>query len=76
MKTITKNQYYQLVGLAAISKRQYDLLDQVMEAALEITGEDRDNGHTSDFVYSGDHDVKDLLERLSITVEPTSRAVK
>lgn len=75
MKTITKNQHYQLVGLATLAMRLQKQRDEIELAVREITGEPDDSYHATDFVF-GDGDLKDMLKRLDISVEdltPTSQ---
>ena len=67
-KTITQHQYLQLVGLLTLAKQYNGALEQIKHAALEITGETEDWGHTSDAVY-GMRSIDDLLKFLEITVE-------
>jgi Zn ribbon nucleic-acid-binding protein len=67
-KTITQDQYYQLVGLAAAAKHQIDVLKAMEKAALAITderdheGNPHDCGHTTDIVWAS----RDLDEGLRI----------
>ena len=71
MRTITRKQYHQLVGLLALAERQDRIMREILAAAVEITGEDdRETGHTADAMYDGQRrDADALLERLNITVE-------
>ena len=74
MKTITKNQYLQLVGLLALAGRHMAMLKSISEAALSITGEEKDGtpstyGHTFDAVWDDNRrDADALLTRLEIKV--------
>jgi hypothetical protein len=73
MKTITKNNYHALIGLREVAKRYLELLDQLNDAAQEITGElDSEGkketmGHTSDYLY-GSRELDSLLSILKIEV--------
>ena len=70
-KTITRQQHLQLVGLLALATRRYNReLEEIKCAAMEITGETDEWGHTSDAVY-GMRSLSDLLKFLEITVEET-----
>lgn len=75
MKTITKDQYYQLVGLRAAADLQVKVLDAMKAAALNITDErdekmgPEDSGHTLDFIW-GSRDLDDMLRILEIEVKP------
>lgn len=68
MKTITKNQYQQLVGLQALAERCQKWRDEIEGAVREITGEPDDSYQVTDFIYA-DQDLKDMLNRLEITIE-------
>lgn len=76
-RTITRNEYLQLVGLIALAQRHNQALRELDEAARAITHEERD-GHTSDTIYDSFSlgvDVDDLLRRLKIAVEPDAERV-
>lgn len=67
--TITEVERTQLAGLLVIG---HDLIQQekrVVESVARILGEDPDNGHASDAVWSG-YSVDDLLANSEITVQP------
>jgi len=68
MKTITKNQYQQLVGLRALAERCQKWRDEIEVAVREITGEPDDSYQATDFIYA-DQDLRAMLKRLEITVE-------
>lgn len=68
ISTITREQYYQLLGLVLIAKQHNDALEGVTKAVRSITQETDEYGHSSDVLYS-DYGVDGLLERLKITVE-------
>jgi hypothetical protein len=75
MKTITKNQHLQLVGLLTLAGRHMKMLRSISESALSITGEKEDDGtpatcgHTSDAIWDDNQrDADALLERLKIKV--------
>lgn len=68
-KTITRADYFKLLGILTLAGHYDTLLQGLEEAALEITSEDERWGHTSDAVYDEGHrDVDALLKRLKITV--------
>ena len=67
-KTITQSEMYALLGLQVLGKQHLGVLEQLRLAGIEITGEDDDMGHTSDFVY-GDLTMKELAKRLGFTIE-------
>ena len=68
-KTITHEQYLQLVGLFALARKENEMLERIERAARLITGEAGDGGFTGDFLY-GDKDPDELLMRLDIVVDP------
>ncbi len=74
MKTISKSDYHALIGLREVAKRYLELLDQINDAAQEITGEvDSDGkketmGHTSDYIY-GSRELDSLLNLLKIEIK-------
>jgi hypothetical protein len=72
MKTITRSDYYKLVGLHTVAIEHEKALKQILKAALSITAEQDDCGHTSDTIF-GSRTVDELIELLDITVveEPT-----
>lgn len=75
MKTITKNQYVQLVGLLAIATKHYAMINQCEAAFTEITGEGDTAGHGMD-ILCGSRELDDGLRILGITVAdsaPTSK---
>lgn len=57
MKTITQDQYLQLVGLSALARECQKRMTEITNCAVKITGEkDSDGnphtcGHTSDILY-------------------------
>jgi hypothetical protein len=68
MKTITQNQYQQLVGLQSLAERCQKWRDEIEAAVREITGEPDDSYHATDFIYA-DQGLRGMLKRLEITVE-------
>jgi hypothetical protein len=75
MKTISKNQHLQLVGLLTLAGRHMKMLESISEAALSITGEKEKDGtpstcgHTNDAIWDENRrDADALLERLKIKV--------
>lgn len=67
-RTITKRQYLQLSGLLTLAERYNRELEDIKHAAMEITGDTDECGHTSDAVY-GQRTIVELLKLLDITVE-------
>jgi len=70
MKTITKSQYYALMGLREVAKKQWLILDELEKQAAEITGEQdkKYGGHAQDYI-SGMRELDDMLEILKIEVK-------
>lgn len=73
MKTITKTQYYQLLGLIFLANRAIKEIDNIVSAALEITGEKDDKGrpetlgHTNDVIWHA-RKLDDALDIMKIKV--------
>jgi hypothetical protein len=72
MKTITHNQYLQLVGLLAITTKHYAMIKQFEEAFVDITGEEDTAGHSMD-ILCGCRDLDEGLKLLHVTVTPAQR---
>lgn len=68
MKTITRNQYLQLVGLITLGKHHRTLLESIEKAAREITGESEEGGSHSDDMIWADRGIDDGLRILEIEV--------
>lgn len=68
VKTISRSQHLQLVGILTLAKRYRELMDDLTRAALSITKEGEECGHTNDAIWS-DYTADELLERLHITVK-------
>ena len=75
IKTITKNQRLQLIGLLVLAGKHMKMLESISESALEITGEKEKDGtpstcgHTNDAIWDENRrDADALLERLEIKV--------
>lgn len=66
MKTITQNQYLQLVGLIAICQKYWSMCSAAQKAAAEITGTD-EHGHISDVLF-GDRPLDEGLKLMGIEV--------
>ena len=70
---ITKNEYYQLMGLRAVADRLWLMIKEIEITAQQITDEvDGDGkpdiyGHTGDYL-SGSRDLDELLSILEIKV--------
>ena len=68
-KTITEAQKWQLIGLKAAANSLSAKMNSLLDAALDITGEDRESlGHTGDLIWDDFYTVDTLLQRLEITV--------
>ncbi len=68
MKTITKEQYYQLIGVVVLAKSYLDKINDLEKAALNITQEVYDiGGHTSDIVW-GSRDLDEGLKIMGVKV--------
>lgn len=66
--SISRDQYYQLVGLRLVAQQHTDALEAIKKAVVSITQEtEGDWGHSSDFLYE-DYGVDGLLSRLNLTV--------
>lgn len=74
-KTITQNQYLQLVGLLAITTRHYAMIKQCEEAFVEIVGEEDTAGHSMDILCGG-RELDDGLRLLHVTVEKAPQSAK
>jgi hypothetical protein len=70
MRTITKSQRLQIIGLLTLAEKHMNALEDLQAALLEITLEiDGETGHTSDAIYdSSRRDADELLKRLEIKV--------
>lgn len=67
-KEITQHERLQLIGLLTLAKHHGKALEDIQDAAKEITGDDGVSGHTTDAVW--DHcNVDRLLKGLGITVK-------
>lgn len=71
-KVITRGQYAQLLGLQTLAVMHNRFLKDIEQVALEITGEDTDLGHTSDWLYES-RSLKDLFKLLNLTLEPARK---
>lgn len=70
MKTITHNQYLQLVGLMTVCEKYNAMCTATLKAAAEIIGED-EHGHTSDILF-GSRPLDEGLKLMGIDVLPAS----
>jgi hypothetical protein len=70
VKTITREQYLQLLGLRTLATRHYASIKEIEEAARAITGDD-DCGHTDD-ILSGFRGLDEGLLLLDISVVDAS----
>ena len=75
VQTITRAQYYQLIGLKTLADKHNQMLEEIVQAVAEIVDE-RDTsgalelvGHAADTVFSRSDSINGLLRRLAITVE-------
>jgi hypothetical protein len=69
-KTITREQYLQLLGLKVLADKHNEALHDILSSAATITGEAEPlgGGHTDEMVWS-DLDVDTTLNGLGIEVE-------
>jgi hypothetical protein len=68
--TITKHQRLELIGLLALAEKHMNALDDINEAAQELTGDTEDGGHVCDAIFdSSRRDADALLKRLDIKVK-------
>lgn len=74
MKTITKAEYNQLVGLGTLAAMHQKHMDDICLAVREITGEPEESYHATDFVFDGANGLREMLKRLDITVEKPPQA--
>lgn len=66
--TITKHEYYELLGLLTLAQKYMSAVKDIENAACDITG-DMELGHVSDYIYGSDSDVDALLGKLGIAVK-------
>lgn len=71
-KTITKPQYYQLIGLKVLAERHNKALEEIIQAAADLLdardGSGDADGFIADTIYSNSITVDALLKKLDITV--------
>lgn len=73
--TVSRAEYLQLEGLAALARRHSEFLMECEAAMDEILGLPRRSGECSDVIY-GDRDIRWLLEHLYMRVaEPVLEPV-
>lgn len=70
--TITRQQYWQTVGLLTLAEQHICACEQIEKALLVITKGDT-SGHIGDAVYSS-YTADELLSKLHITVETDASA--
>jgi hypothetical protein len=73
MKTITRSEYFMLVGLSTLAHYHHRGLNDIELAACSITGDKpNDNQHTSDFIFNetpiSPAGVDQLLDKLGVKV--------
>lgn len=64
---ISKSEYLQLVGLLTLASQHERAMEDIRTAALQITGETDDCGHTCDAIWNG-YSADELLGKLGIKV--------
>jgi hypothetical protein len=69
MKTFSREQYLQLLGLLTLAQHHSTMLTSLTDAAIEILGGDDPMEIIADAVWSGKADIDGLLERLDIRPE-------
>lgn len=70
MRTISREDFYKLEGLLALSKQHNFAMDAIQKAAGDITGEEGDCGYygcTTDAIWNGES-AEQLLNKLEIEV--------
>jgi hypothetical protein len=67
-KSITKNEYWQLVGLQTLANNYMAKVDDLENVAKEIVGELEDTGYITDMI-GGDRDIDEILKILGITID-------
>jgi hypothetical protein len=72
--TISRSEYFQLIGLLVLAKRYNAMLTELVVAARAITGETDEMGHTADGVYC-DYTADAIMEKLGIQIEGPPPAV-
>jgi hypothetical protein len=71
--SITKSEYFQLIGLREMARRYWQIINDLDRAGQEITGEVDEYGkpalfdHTSDYL-AGSRDIDELLKILKLKV--------
>lgn len=73
MKTITKQNYYAIIGLLELAKTHNSEMNDIERALMKLTGEpikDYHMGHCGDAVWSGGEiDARELLKKLDVKVK-------
>jgi hypothetical protein len=72
VKTITRDQYYQLIGLKTLAETYNQKLEDIIQAVANIV-QARDangepDGYVMDTVYSAGISINGLLKQLEITI--------
>lgn len=71
--TITKNEYYQLIGLLKLGQTYAQKCLDIEKAMNELVGEkEKFSGHCGDAIYS-DYSVDELLDKLSIKISGSKK---
>lgn len=68
MKTISKQDYYILLGLRELAKQNWDRLNSLEKSAAEILERGVEDGHSADFIH-GHRDLDGVLKILDIKVK-------
>lgn len=68
--TITRAEYLQLLGMKMMSDRHLARLNELVDSARAITGEEDKWGHMGDLMFTEDETVDNQLRKLGITVLP------
>lgn len=72
VKTISKNQYYQLLGLKGLAEKHNEALEGIIQAMADIvearSKDGEPDGYVMDTVYSAGISIDGLLNQLDITV--------
>lgn len=70
---ISREEYVSLAGLLALGRDVMRDERRLVAAVAKILGEDGENGHAPDAIYS-EYSVDDLLQKSGITVAPEPAA--
>lgn len=67
-KTITRDEYLQLLGLKMLGNLASGHIEEYVKAARAIVAEESDWGHMADMMYDSDLTVDEQLKKLDIKI--------